>query len=425
MVTAPLRRSTELGLQVYLTSNPKEPYLHNKKPVKSAKISPGKVSLMSKITKFAISMLIVALIALAFGTGYQMGGRAQPSHTEESLNIIEEAWNVIFSDYVDKDQLDTKTLRRAAIEGMLESLDDPYTSYLDIQHYQLGVSSLEGEFNGIGAQVGMRDNQITIIAPIAGSPADKAGIRAGDIILEINGNSTEEMSLAKAVLNIRGSQGTPVRLLILHQDETVPEEIEIIRDKVELDSVRSETKGDIFYINITQFSERTDQELTEALQNNLRQEDRGIILDLRSNPGGLLESVVDVASHFLHEGAVVSVVSNQETLGTLNVRSSRVTTDLPMVILTDNFSASGSEVLAGAMQDHGRATIAGHKTFGKGSVNILRRLEDGSGIYITTARWLTPNGRLIEGEGIAPDYELELTDDDAIRWAIGYLTSNK
>ena len=262
-----------------------------------------------------------------------------------------------------------------------------------------------------------------IIAPIADSPADKAGIKAGDTILEINGEPVVDMSLAEAIIKIRGPKGTAVRLLILHEGETEPEEIEIIRARVELHSVRFEMKEDIAHINVTQFSERTKEELFPSLQSLAEKKARGIILDLRHNPGGLLESVVDVASYFLHDGTVVDIIDNQGNMTTLQVKTSALTTDLPMVVLVDNASASGSEVLAGALQDHGRATIAGTKTYGKGSVNILHRLDDGSGLYITTARWFTPHGHLIEGEGIAPDHELELTGEDAIQWAVDYLKS--
>ena len=161
------------------------------------------------------------------------------------------------------------------------------------------------------------------------------------------------------------------------------------------------------------------------LESIVREAATGIILDLRSNPGGLLEAVVDVASRFLKEGIVVYVVDNQEKKASLSIEPEDVTTDLPLIVLVDNYSASGSEVLAGALQDHARATIAGTRTYGKGSVNILRRLKDGSGLCITTARWLTPNGCLIEGEGISPDRELELEGEDAIQWAIDYLKGNR
>ena len=379
---------------------------------------------MSKMMKIIISLLLVVVLALSFGAGYLFGGRSHAGPSE-GLYTIEQVWNVIFSEYVDKDKLDPKVIRRGAIEGMLEALDDPYSSYLDTESYQLGLSRLEGEFDGIGAVITIMDEQLTIIAPIADSPADKAGIRGGDIILEINGQSTAEISLAEAVFKIRGPSGTPVNLLILHQDDSEPEEIEIIRATVELSSVNFEMKGTIAYINISQFSERTDEELSQVLKSVSEEGAEGIILDLRHNPGGLLQAVVEVASYFLEEGTVVKVVTDQEEISTLQVKSGKATTALPIIVLVDNYSASGSEVLAGALQDHDRAVVAGTKTFGKGSVNILRQLDDGSGLYITTARWLTPDGRLIEGEGIEPDIELELDGDDAIEWAIAYLKDGK
>jgi len=296
---------------------------------------------------------------------------------------------------------------------------------LDAETYQLGLSSLEGKFEGIGAYVEIKDEQLMIIAPIADSPAARAGIRAGDIILEINGSSASEMSLVEAVLSIRGRKGTSVRLLILHQGETKPREIEVVRAEIELPSVRFEMREDIAYINITYFSERTDEELSPVLQSIAREAATGIILDLRSNPGGLLQAVVDVAGYFLEEGVVVNTVDNQGKRIALSVRPNGVATDLPLIVLVDNYTASGSEVLAGALQDNARAIIAGTKTYGKGSVNILHQLKDGSGLYITIARWLTPSGRLIEGQGLHPDYELELNGEDAIQWAIDHLKSEE
>ena len=386
---------------------------------------------MSKMRVTVITLLLVVGLALSFGAGYALGTRTPPS---PGLDSVEQAWDIIFQDYVDQGRLDASKLSQAAIEGMVEAVDDPYTSYLDAEAYQFGLTSLGGKFEGIGAYVGVQDDQLMIIAPIADSPAAKAGIKAGDVILEIDGRSTAGMSVAEAVLGIRGPKGTSVRLRILHQGETGPEqlgikqwevmeEIEVVRAEIELPSVHFEMKGDIAYINISYFSERTNEELSSALDSVTQEAATGIILDLRSNPGGLLDTVVDVASHFLREGVVIKVVDSQGKQTALSVEPSRVVTDLPLVVLVDAYSASGSEVLAGALQDYARATIAGTKTYGKGSVNILRSLKDGSGLYITYARWLTPSGRLIEGEGIDPDYELK--GEDAIQWAIDCLKGNK
>ena len=372
-----------------------------------------------------VTLLLGASLALSFGAGCALGTSAPPNE-DLGLDVVKEAWDIIFQDYVDRDKIDASTLSQAAIKGMVEALDDPYTSYLDAETYQLALSSLEGKFEGIGAYIGVSDEQQIIMTPIPDSPAAKAGIRAGDIILEINSKSTSGMSLAETVLSIRGAKGTSVRLLILHQGETNPEEIEIVRAEIELPSVHFEMREDIGYINITYFSERTSEELSPVLQSITQEAAAGIILDLRSNSGGLLEAVVDVASYFLTEGIVVKVVDNQGKYTHLTVKPNGVATDLPLVVLVDSYTASGSEILAGALQDYARATVAGTTTYGKGSVNILHQLKDGSGLYITTARWLTPNEHLIEGKGIEPDpgCELELEGEDAIGWAIDYLKSN-
>ena len=371
------------------------------------------------INIMVVTLLTTVSLPLLLGAGCELVDQ-NPPELEEGLDNIAEAWKIIAEDYVSKDELDTEGLSQAAIRGMLEALDDPYSAYLDVETYQLSLSDLQGKFEGIGAYVALENEQITIIAPIEDSPAAEAGIRPGDIILEVDGNPASEMTLVEAVLYIRGPKGTLVTLLVLHRDEAKPEEIEIIRDKIEVPSVHFEMKGDFAYINITNFSESTDEELSPILKNMDQEATTGVILDLRNNPGGLLQAVVDVASYFLKEGVVVDVVDNQGGHTTSSVRSKGTSIDLPLVVLVNSYSASGSEVLAGALQDYSRAVVAGTRTYGKGSVNILRELSDGSGLYITTARWLTPDGRPIESEGIVPDYELGL-EEDAVQWAIDFL----
>ncbi len=307
---------------------------------------------MSKRMKIIIISLLVAVgVVVSFGAGCVLTRQTIPS-TDSHLDAVKEAWDIIFRDYVDQSKLDASKLSQAAIKGMVEALDDPYTAYLDPQSYQLSTSNLQGKFEGIGATVGVRDKQIMIIAPVPNSPADKAGIRAGDIILAVDGESTEGLSLEEVVLRIRGPKGESVRVTIQHQGEATPVELEIVRAEIELPSVSFEMRGDIAYIRIYNFSDRTDSELSPVLERLKQEGATGIVLDLRTNPGGLLEAVVDVASHFLNEGVVVYVVDNEGKETSYPVQRSSVTTDLPLVVLTDNFSASGSEVLAGAIQDH-------------------------------------------------------------------------
>lgn len=379
---------------------------------------------MSNHMKYALIVLtFIAIIALSFGIGYNLG-RA-PVGGEGGLGVVEEAWNIIFRDYVERDRLEPQELSKGAIEGMIEVLDDPYTSYLDAETYEIGMSGLEGEIEGIGAQVGIREERLTIISPIPDSPADQAGLRADDIVLEIEGESTVDMSMIEAVLKIRGPKGTTVALLIQHRDETEPVLIDIVRATIELPSVMVEMMGDMAHLRITHFSRRTAEEIQATLAEIDNANAKGIILDMRGNPGGILDTVIEVASYFLKDGVVVKVVSNNGEEQSLEVEPGGMVNDLPVVVLVNGYSASGSEVLAGALQDHGRATVAGSQTFGKGSVNVSRKLQDGSGIYITIARWLTPNGRLIEGKGIKPDIELELEGEEAIQWAIDFLQNQE
>ncbi len=377
---------------------------------------------MSKTLKITTVVLIVVTVALAFGAGYRLADRECPEY-DPGLDVVVQVWDRLVTDYVDTDKLDAGRLSEAAIEGMLEALDDPYTSYLDSEAYKLGLSDLEGKIEGIGAEVTVRDGQVVIVAPLVGSPAIEAGIQAGDIILAINGESAAEMAVAEAVLKIRGPKGTPVTITVIHEEESEPQDITIVRDEINLPSVIYDMRDDVAYIWITSFTERTDRELSEAIE-NMDTGTRGIVLDLRYNLGGILEATVSVAGHFLKEGVVVSVVDREEQTDYRAIKAaSSVFTELPMVVLVNGYSASSAEVLAGALQDYERALIAGQKTYGKGSVNKIYQFEDGSGLYLTVARWLTPSGHVIEGQGLTPDYELELEGEAAIEWAVEYIKS--
>lgn len=274
---------------------------------------------MSNTPKLLLAMVAIIIFAVAFGIGFTVGqgGPAGPGVPDtvmeawdviiadyarrnvieddtlsregiEKLDVIGQVWAAILTGYVDKDTLNTDNLSRAAIDGMIAALDDPYTSYIEREHYQLGISNLEGEFDGIGAYVSVDEGKLIIIAPIAGSPADKAGIRAGDTILEIDGESVDDLSLAEAIIKIRGTKGTPVTLLVLHDDGAEPVEIEIVRSTVEIPSVYFEMQDSVAWIGITQFTERTDDELSDVLKELDDDTTTGIILDLRGNSAARL-----------------------------------------------------------------------------------------------------------------------------------------
>jgi len=376
------------------------------------------------------TLLVVVLIVVSFGAGFGYSKIFTPSAQElpAEFNALGEVWELLSEDYVNKDALDPEELSRGAIEGMLEALGDPYTSYLE--SYDFLLSRWAGSFEGIGAIVSMEDGELTVVSPIAGGPAERQGVRAGDKILEVDGEPTSEMNLMEAVLKVRGDKGTTVTLLILHQGETTPVSIEIVREEIKLDSVYLDMlPDDIAYIRITHFAERTPDELTSALNSALQSDAWGIILDLRGNPGGYLDVVVDVADEFLDGGIILYEADDEgDIIEEWPASSGGLATDLPLIVLVDGSSASGSEVLAGALQDHERATLIGTKTYGKGSVNILHRLSDGSALYVTTERWLTPDRHLIEGVGLIPDIEVEITAEDIasgrdpqLEFAIEYL----
>ena len=376
---------------------------------------------MSNTTRLFIAIAIIIVVVISFGAGYFV--RAQvPFSYPAGLDKVAEVWNDITSEYVDPSAINTDNMSTQAIEGILNALNDPYSTYLDKADYERFSSSLQGNYEGIGAYVSLLSGNITITSLIPGSPAEGAGLQAGDTITAVDGQSVSGLTLEEATSLIRGPEGTSVNVTVLHEGATEPVTATIIRAKLEVPSVLLEWQGDIAVLTIVQFTTTTSNELTPYIQQiNDHPNAKGIVLDLRNNPGGLLSAVVDVASRFITDGLIVEVQSKIGTIAQYEAETFDDTTSLPMVVLVNHASASGAEVLSGALQDHGRATIAGEQTFGKGSVDNLYRLKDGSGLYLTIMRWLTPDGRLIEGQGITPDVHLDLTGQAAIDWAVNRL----
>jgi carboxyl-terminal processing protease len=369
---------------------------------------------MWKVVRIAAPLLLVILFIVAyFGAGCDWS-RWATSPTEREFDLIEEAWQIILDDFVDSDELDLNKLSQGAIEGMIEALDDPYSDYFDAEHHALTQDELEGSFGGIGVKIKIdEEGQLTVVAPLVGSPAQREGIMPGDKILGVDGETTEGLSLIEVTFKVRGELGTQVTLRILHQGEDVPQDIVITREKIELASVLPSILLDnIAHIEVGHFSSRTGAEIISALEDITADGMSGIILDLRDNLGGVLEAAVDLASQFLEEGIVLYVIDGEGNRETWEVREGGLATDLPLAVLVNGNSASASEIVAGALQDHGRGVVIGTKTRGKGSVNHFHQLSDGSAVYITTARWYTPNERQIEGQGILPDVTVEITAED-------------
>ena len=294
----------------------------------------------------------------------------------------------------------------------MDALGDPYSAFYNAEQYKIATQDLKGFFEGIGAEVGIRNGLVTILAPMPDTPAERAGILPGDIILEIEDESAEGISLMEAVNRIRGKKGTVVKLLILHRNDTDPVVINVERGVITLISVRI-NMGDngIGHLRIFNFAETTNKDLLNALKRFEDSGGTGIVLDLRNNPGGLLTSVVDVTSQFLEDGLVLYQIDAQGHRTPWKVKSGGKAKEIPFVVLVNEFSASASEVFTGAMMDHERATVLGGTTFGKGSVSNLWVLQDGSGVNFTIAHWFTPNGTLIEGEGLSPDVQLDKVED--------------
>lgn len=365
-------------------------------------------------------ILLVAVVGLAaFASGSAcslklpgaVGGNTNYDFEDlpTKFDRLGEVWEVLGREHIDRENLDAAEVSDGAIRGMLQSLDDPYASFLNAEQFGVESQDYQGFFEGIGAQVAMRKGQLTIIAPMPNTPAERAGIRPGDIILSIDGETTANISLLEAVSKIRGEKGSTVELLVMHINNGEPVTVVVERGVIPLDSVSfTMLDNGVGYLRIFNFADNTNDEVAAALNEFKSSEGIGLVVDLRNNPGGLLQSVVDVASQFLDDGLVLYEIDASGQRDNWDVKSGGNGRGFPMVVLINQFSASASEVLSGALVDHERAVLVGTTSFGKGSVNTLRPLSDGSGIYFSIARWYTPNGTLIEGEGITPDIVVEL-----------------
>jgi len=380
-----------------------------------------------KMKKRNSKILIGAVIFLVFLFGWacghldaqrQMKGYIPGIPVEKNqagFDIFWNAWDKITQNYDGK--VDYNKLIYGAVDGMVKAVGDPYTMFLDSEQAKKFNEDLEGSISGIGAEIGIKDDRVIIVAPIGGSPAQKVGLMSQDIILKIGDTDTKGMDLNTAVSKIRGDVGTKVKLTIQRGDKT--QTYEITREKIEIKSVRWDVKnGNIGYIEISRFDSKTKNLLKEATEDLKNRQVKAVVLDLRNNPGGYLDTAVDVGSEFIKKGLVVVTEKRETGSGKKeDYRSSgkgKLTdNNIPMVVLVNEGSASASEIVAGALQDHHRAILIGEKTFGKGSVQSIENLGQGATLHITVAHWYTPKGKNISKEGLKPDITVKLTEEDA------------
>jgi carboxyl-terminal processing protease len=371
---------------------------------------------------------------MGIGTAwFLMHGKTANSEEAASFAVFWEAWHLI-EDHFYGDLPDMQHLTWGAVRGAIATLDDPHTTFLEPQPRQREKEDLSGRFGGIGALVSQAEDGSIVLDPMEGLPAEQAGVQKGDIVIKVDDTEvTPATTIDDVVTLIRGEVGTIVKLTLQRAGQDTAVVVDIERQEIPTPSVEwrmiEETNG-VGYVRLMGFTDRTPGELEDALDDL---EDQGmlqLVLDLRGNPGGILPSAVEVASEFLSDGVVLYQVSKEESEKAEQVRKGGRFTDAPLVVLVDGGTASASEIVAGALQDQGRAILIGQKTYGKGSVQSLFDLSDGSSVHITSAEWLTPNRHQITGEGLTPDLEIAITEEDRnegrdpqLARAIEYLTS--
>ncbi len=389
---------------------------------------------MKKYINLPIWLILLAAI---FGLGFFIGQSSQPSVDKvEGLagkqlgqpalvdfSLFWDAWHLIEEKYVDREDLSQQEMVYGAVSGLLKSLDDPYSIFMEPSESKKFIDDMGGSFEGIGAEVGIRQGVLTIISPLEGMPAQKAGLRAGDKVLKIDDTLSNDLTLDEAVSLIRGTKGTEVVLLIARDNWDQAEEIKVTRGTIKIPIIEwemlnsagqdEETEKNIAYVQFYHFTNNAPKEFRKVAEEISASSAEGLILDVRNNPGGYLEVAVDMASWFLPKGELVVTEDFGNSQGN-EYRSKGYDglSGLPTVVLINQGSASASEILAGALRDIKGIKIVGQESFGKGSVQQLEKLKDGSSIKITVAKWLTPAGLSISEEGINPDAEVELTEED-------------
>jgi carboxyl-terminal processing protease len=364
------------------------------------------------VGKAILTAAVLAVLTLSLG-GTSASKGVDRSATYEQLKLFTDVLTIIQNQYVD--ETEPREVIYGAVKGMLRALD-PHSSFMDPESYREMQVETSGSFGGLGIEITTRDDQLTVVAPIEGTPAWRAGIQPGDRIVKIEGLATKDMNLPDAVKRMRGPKGTKVTITIVREGTREPFDVSLVREVIQVQSIRSqEIEPGIGYIRVRQFQERTAPDLVASVEKfDKAGKLTGLIVDVRNNPGGLLSAAVEVSEEFLGDGKLIVYtegrVRNQNMRFTAHAR--RAITEVPMVVLVNQGSASASEIVAGAIQDHGRGVVIGQQTFGKGSVQTIIPLADGSGLRLTTARYFTPKGRSIHGKGITPDIVIDPPKDE-------------
>lgn len=379
---------------------------------------------MSKKISKIIALIIFALVF--YFAGYLIGHKNLVFEANYKPKIINKelikprsvdfasfwkAWETIQNKYVGES--DSQKMVYGAISGLVDSLKDPYSLFMEPGFSKTFLEDLSGSIQGIGAEISVKDNKLIIVSPLSGSPAEKMGLKPNDQIIKIDDDMSDGLSLEEAIQRIRGEAGSKVKLTIMRDGWAEPQVFEITREKITIKSVEWEMKeGNIGYIKISQFGDDTVALAEQAAKEIAARKPTAVILDLRHNPGGYLEAAVDITSIFIKEGVVVKEKYKDGHIQEEKTSQPPILENQKLIVLVDGGSASASEIVAGALQDAGRATLVGEKTFGKGSVQELEDLGGGATLRLTIAKWLTPKDRAINGEGIEPDIKIELTEDD-------------